>query len=215
MNTSSLSFKTCEMRKLKSYFPGGLLIVLLHLASGLSVYGQNVNPCDTPNNLPQSFFEVQKGPEGTWSADIMPDTWQAKDDRIPVVVAGAGSIQGRTGHRGMRLGCGLLKNHSLKPVTAVQLRWVLARRQDRVAIEQRGYRPSTVLLSGHTQYIELHIQKESMRRTDFSVISFAQIVQPLMENGSLSGEYLIYVGVDQVRFEDGSQWKAKGLHQTP
>jgi hypothetical protein len=215
MNVSSLSLKGSEMRKLTSYFPAGLLFVLLNLASGSIVYAQNVNPCDTPNNLPQSFFEVPKGPEGNWSAAVMPDTWQAKDAQIPVVVAMAGAIQGRIGHRGLRLGCGLLKNHSLKPVTAVQLRWIIARSQDRAMIEQQGYRPNTVLLSGHTQYIELQIPKESMRRTDFSVIGFAQIVQPLMESGSLNGEYLIYVGVDEVRFEDGSQWKAKGLHQTP
>lgn len=198
------------MRKLKSYIHAALLIVLLNLASGLCVSAQNVNPCDTPNNLPQSFFEVPKGPEGNWSASVMPDTSQAKDSQIPVVVAMAGAIQGR-GHRGMRLGCGLLKNHSLKPVTAVQLRWIIARRQDRAAIQQQGYTPNTVLLSGHTQYIELQIPKENMRRTDFSVIIFAQIVQPLMEGGSLNGEYLIYVGVAEVRFEDGSQWKANGV----
>lgn len=201
------------MRKLRSYFPAGVFLVLVIIASGWNVYAQNVNPCDTPNNLPQSFFEVPKGPEGNWSADVMPDTWQAEDAQIPLVVAGAGSIQGRVGQRGVRLGCGLLKNNSLKPVTGVQLRWIIARRQDRATIQQQGFTPTTVLLSGHSQYIELRIPMRSMRRTDFSVINFAEIVQPLIEGGSLNGEYLIYVGVDEVRFEDGSQWNAKGLSE--
>lgn len=203
------------MRKLTSYFPAGLLFVFLNLASGSSLHAQNANPCDTPNNLPPSFFEVPKGPEGNWSADVIPDTWQARDAQIPVVVAMAGSIQGRIGHRGVRLGCGLLKNRSLNPVAAVQLRWIIARRQDRATIAQQGYTPNTTLLSGHTPYIELQIPKENMRRTDFAIINFAEIVQPLLKGESLNGEYVIYVGVDEVRFEDGSQWKAKGLPEQP
>ncbi|MCM3902847.1 MAG: hypothetical protein ND866_14170 [Pyrinomonadaceae bacterium] len=160
-------------------------------------------------------FEVPEGPEGNWSADVIPDTWQARDAQIPVVVAMAGSIQGRIGHRGVRLGCGLLKNRTLNPVAAVQLRWIIARRQDRATIAQQGFTPNTALLSGHTPYIELQIPKENMRRTDFAVINFVEIVRPLLRGGSLNGEYVIYVGVDEVRFEDGSQWKAKGLPEQP
>ena len=200
------------MTNLPSYFPR-LLFIFLSLVSGSSAFAQDVNPCDTPKNLPQSFFVVPKGPEGDWSADVTPDTWQDKDARIPVVVAGAGSIQGRPGHRGVRLGCGVLRNRSLKQAAAVQLRWIVARRQDRAAIAQQGHTPKTVLLSGHTPFIDLQIAKENIRSTDFSVINFAEIVRPLMEGESLSGEYVIYVGVEEVRFEDGSLWKAERVSE--
>lgn len=201
------------MRKLTNHLLATLALALLTLAAGSSVHAQSANPCDTPNNLPQSFFEVPKGPEGNWSASVMPDIWQSKDAQIPVVVAMAGAIQGRAGHRGVRLGCGLLKNHSLKPVAAVRLRWIIARRQDRTEIERQGYTPDKALLAGYTPYIELQIPKENSRRADFSVINFVQIIQPLVKSGLLNGDYLIYVGVDEVRFADGSVWQAVSLSE--
>jgi hypothetical protein len=108
----------------------------------------------------------------------------------------------------MRLGCGVLRNRSQKSVTAVKLRWILVRNQDRSVIAQRGYTPDTVLVEGHTPPIELNIPKESLRRIDFSIISFVAVTQDLAKEGILSGDYFLFVGVYEVLFEDGSVWNA-------
>jgi hypothetical protein len=179
------------------------------LRAGKNAHAQSVNPCDHPNNLPASFFEVPVGPQGDWTAVPLPDPQQSDDPLVPVVVAAAGGIQGPADRRGMRLGCGTLRNRSQKSVTAILLRWILIRRQDHLAIRQNGFSPDTVLIEGHTPAIELTISTDSFRRTDFSIISFASVTQRLTKNGILSGDYFLYVGVHQVLFEDGSVWKAK------
>jgi hypothetical protein len=179
--------------------------------AGSNAHAQSTNPCNHTNNLPASFFEVPIGPQGTWTATISPDLQQDNDSLVPVVVAGAGAIQGPADRRGMRLGCGTLRNRSQKMVIAVLLRWILVRNQDRPVIVEKGYTSETVLVQGHTQPIELTISKESFRRTDFSIINFASVTQGLTKDGLLSGDYFLYVGVHQVLFEDGSLWKAKPL----
>ena len=40
---------------------------------GSNAVAQNADPCDTPNKLPSYFFEVPKGPQGTWTAYVAPD----------------------------------------------------------------------------------------------------------------------------------------------
>jgi hypothetical protein len=188
-----------------------LLLVTLMLWAGTTAQAQTANPCDHPNNLPASFFEVPLGPQGDWTAVALPDPQQSDDPLVPVVVAGAGGIQGPVDRRGMRLGCGTLRNRSQKSVTAVLLRWILVRRQDHLVIRQNGYTSDTVLIMGNTPPVELAISKESIRRTDFSIISFASVTQSLTRDGILSGDYFLYVGVHQVLFEDGSLWNAKPL----
>jgi hypothetical protein len=183
-------------------------LVTLILALGSKTAAQTINPCDHPNNLPSSFFDVPQGPQGNWRASLSLEPQQADDPLVPVVVVGAGTIQGPANRRGMRLGCGVLRNRSQKSVTAVQLRWILVRSQDRSVIAQKGYTPDTVLLEGHTLPIELSIPKESLRRTDFSIISFAAVTKDLAKEGILRGDYFLFVGVYEVLFEDGSVWNA-------
>ena len=187
-----------------------VVIGLVTLAIGSPVRAQSVNPCDTPNSLPQSFFEVPTGPQGTWSVSVEPDRWQTEDPRVPVVVAGAGGIQGPANRRGLRLGCGTLRNRSLNPVTAIQLGWSLAKVQDRAVIAHQGSSPDTILLQGHTEYIELSISGNGLRRTDFSVINFNDVTSALQTEGMLDGAYILLVAVHEVRFADGTIWKAAG-----
>ncbi|HEX6732041.1 MAG TPA: hypothetical protein VF074_18635 [Pyrinomonadaceae bacterium] len=186
-----------------------LLLTLGLYAS--TVDAQSANPCDHPKRLPPEFFEVPPGPKGDWRATVSPDTHQADDPLLPVVVSGAGAIQGPANRRGMRLGCGVLKNRSGKSVIAVSLRWTFVRNQDRAAILQNGYTSDTVVLEGHTESISLTIPETSVRRTDFSIINFAAVTAPLTRNGMLSGDYFLYVGVYEVRFGDGSVWKSGPL----
>ena len=184
-----------------------LFCLALILAAGSTTSAQTINPCDT-NKLPSSFFDVPPGPQGDWTASQLPELKQANDPLVPVVVAGVGAIQGPTNRRGMRLGCGVLRNRSQKVVTAVQLRWILARAQDSSVIFKTGFSRDTVLLEGHTPPIELSIPKDSLRRTDFSVISFAEVTKALTREGKLTGDYFLYVGVYEVLFDDGSVWNA-------
>jgi len=188
-----------------------LVFATLILAVPANGAAQTNNPCDTPNNLPPSFFVVPEGPQGTWTASVSPDIKQAEDPSVPVVVDSAGAIQGPASHRGMRLGCGSLRNQSQKTVTAVRLRWILVRRQDRPAIAQQGYTRDTVLIEGATPAIELSIAKGGFRQTDFSLISFALVTQPLSKNGLLTGDYVLIVGVKEIVFDDGSIWTAEPI----
>ena len=194
--------------KLVFHFLWACLLATFTLLCGSTAVAQSPNPCDNPNNLPASFFEVPEGPQGNWRASPSPDLKQAEDPLVPVVVAGTGAIQGPANRRGMRLGCGLLKNREQKSVTAVQLRWLLVRSQDRLLIAQTGYTRDKVLAEGHTAQIELSIPKAGSRQTDFSIISFAAVTKDLAKNGILSGDYFLIVGVYEVQFDDGSVWNA-------
>jgi len=182
------------------------LTVILPALSNAS--GQSFNPCDKPNELPPSFFEVPVGPQGNRKAYVSPDLQQDKDSTVTVVVAGAGAIQGPAERRGMMLGCGVLRNRSGRTVIALQLRWILIRNEDRSVIAEKGYTPETVLQEGHTPEVQLTIRSSNFRRMDFSIISFAAISEPLTKDGTLSGDYCLLVGVNQVRFADGSVWNA-------
>lgn len=198
------------MKLVAKFFWVALLLATLVLGAS-NAAAQSSNPCDTPHNLPPSFFEIPQGPDGNWRASFSLDQKQEEDPQIPVVVAGMGAIQGPANQRGMRLGCGLLKNRSKTAVSAVQLRWILIRTQDRAVVAQQGYTQNTVLQQGHTGVIELSIPQEGFRQTDFSIIGFADVTRPLLEDGILSGDYVLIVGVHEVRFEDGSVWKASPL----
>src|SRR5258707_13076884 len=114
------------------------LLVIPTLACESNAGAQSVNPCDNPNNLPSSFFEVPQGPQGTWTASPLPDLRQADDPLVPVVVAMAGAIQGPANCTGMRLGGGLLRNRTQTPVTADQLRLGLGKNEDRSQIYPTG-----------------------------------------------------------------------------
>jgi hypothetical protein len=174
-----------------------------------SARAQTTNPCDNPKHLPPSFFEVPPGPQGDWRLFLSPDTNQSDELRVPVVVDGVGAIQGPANRRGLRLGCGVFKNRSQKAVASVNLRWILIDSQNRALIAQRGYTSDTVLVEGHSDPIDLTIPANSSRRADFSIINFATVTGPLTSNGILRGEYYLFVGVYQVRFEDGSVWIAR------
>jgi hypothetical protein len=185
--------------------------VTLMLAAGLKTPAQTSNPCESRDKLPPAFYEVPPGPEGNWNVSHTPDLLQSKDPLVPVVVTSVGSLQAPFNplrRRGIRFGCGTLKNRSQKLVTAVQFRWVLIRGLDVSVINQKGYTPETVLLEGNTPPIESSIPKDSERRTDFSIISFVEVMKDLTREGVLTGEYFIFVGVYSVRFEDGSVWNA-------
>ena len=194
--------------KFLSIFLSASLLATCAFARGSIAVAQSPNPCDNPNNLPASFFEVPQGPQGNWRASVSFDLKQIGDPLVPVVVAGTGAIQGPANRRGMRLGCGLLKNRAQKSVTAVQLRWILVRNEDRSVIAQTGYTTDTVLSEGHTTPIELRIPKAGFRQTDFSIISFAAVTRDLAKDGILIGDYLLLVGVYEVQFDDGSVWNA-------
>lgn len=172
---------------------------------------QSINPCDDTKNLPASFYVVPEGPQGDWKATHLMDLHQGADPSVPVVVAGVGARQGPTGHRGMRLGCGVLKNQSAKSVSSVVLRWILINTQDRPKIIGQGYTSDIVLAHGQTVPIMLTIMPDSMRRADFSVIDWRVVTQTLTREGKLSGDYFLCVGVQQVTFEDGSVWNAPAL----
>lgn len=185
--------------------------VTLMLAAGLKTSAQTSNPCDSRDKLPSSFYEVPPGPEGNWKASHAPDLLQSKDPLVPVVVTSVAALQGPLNplrRRGIRFGCGALKNRSQKLVTAVQFRWIVIRGLDVSVINQKGYTPETVLLEGNTLPIELSFPKDSERRTDFSMISFVEVMKDLTREGMLTGDYFIFVGVYSVRFEDGSVWNA-------
>lgn len=187
-----------------------LYLLLILLVAGVShAVAQTENPCASPNDkLPASFYEVPPGPPGTWRASISLDRLQENDSLVPVAVTSVGSIQGPADRRGLRLGCGILINRSQKSVTSVRLRWILVRNQDRSLITREGYTRETVLAEGHTPAIELRIPTKSFVRTDFSIISFATVTRNLVRQGTLSGDYLLLIGVYEVLLEDGSVWNA-------
>lgn len=187
----------------------GLISAAAILALVGTAMAQAQSACDHPNALPQSFFDVPQGPQGNWKAFVLVDSQQSDNSLVPVVVAAAGALQGPADKRGLKLGCGVLKNRSPKQVSSVQLRWILVRDQDPGPIVASGYEPKNILQEGHSPAIELSIFPDSVRRTDFSAINFAAITKDIAKDGTLTGKYVLIIGVREVVFEDGSVWKSE------
>jgi hypothetical protein len=93
-----------------------------------------------------------------------------------------------------------LKNNSGKVVSAVKFAWYLFREQDPKNILQEGESP-VLGISGFSD--------RAKKVIDYPIVSFGNIYKPLMEDGKLSGDFVLEVVVNEIIYQDDSKWERK------
>ncbi len=83
-------------------------------------------------------------------------------------------------------------------MAAVKLGWYLSLKQDRNQILKQGATPLVSISGG--------LKAKDKTVIEFPVVSFAAVSKPLLKNGTLAGDFEIYVAVTEVVYENGSVW---------
>lgn len=89
-----------------------------------------------------------------------------------------------------------VKNRSERGVTAVRLGWYLSEEQGAGAILAKGETGALALSLPSQQSMELAVPN----------ITWEEILRPVMKNGTLRGDFNIWIAVSRVTYDDGSMW---------
>lgn len=140
----------------------------------------------------------QKKPRGQWNFSIATDQEQFYDDSMPVVVSIVQSLSGQGKYAGVvkvkRLE---IKNRSSRAINSVQLRWKIFSFDD----------PSKLLLEGTTPFVNFWAEADSAKVIEIPTIYPVHLFHPLAKDGELKGHFMLSIGVQEVRFSDGSLWR--------
>lgn len=119
-------------------------------------------------------------------------------ETMPIVVT---SVKGDA-TTGLTISVVGLKNQTAKSVETYKLTWYLYETEN----------PNRILQKGETPFIyPVSLAANEQRGVDVPVVSFINICKPLVKDGSLKGNFAIDVAVTEVRFENGTTWKGKGI----
>lgn len=142
--------------------------------------------------------KVEKIP-GKWMLISLVDLKQANDYSIPVTVTYINTFYGQGKYEGrVKIMEAKLESHVQKTTRSVQLRWSIVKHEE----------PDIVLLEGLMPFMEVQIEANSEPALlDIPPIYFNKIVKPLLKDGELSGHLRLVVGVQEVRFADGTAWQ--------
>jgi hypothetical protein len=158
-------------------------------------------------NLPQSRAKKQVFTEddlkverlrGRAMVAAMIDRTQLDDPSSPAVVnavntaTGQGKYSGRIKLTEVKIG-----NRSSKLIRAIQLRWAITDRSEKAA----------VLLEGATPFFDVLIKPGAEPVVEIPPIYLNQVVKPVLKGGELNGDIYVVVGVQEVRFADGTSWQ--------
>jgi hypothetical protein len=165
----------------------GLLVLAVTTATAIS-YAYQKQPQQSPP--PDSL------PGGGWSLSSGIYT-KGEPENMPVVVMSVTT----DASKGLTSNKVEVQNTGDKIVEAVKFRWVLYKKDE----------PDSILLKGESPVIGLVLQPGEKRPVNYPVVSFARIHRPLLQNGLLSGDYLIEITVGEVLFADGSKWEWDGI----
>jgi hypothetical protein len=128
----------------------------------------------------------------------MVDWGQINDPSSQAVVSAINTASGQSQYVGrIKITQVKISNRSPKIIRAVQLRW---------AITDRG-EPPAVLLEGTTPFFDVLIKPRAKPAVEIPPIYLNKVVKPLLKGGELNGDLHIVVGVQEVRFADGSSWQ--------
>ena len=177
-----------------------LFLLILSCATGAVADAQASTPCEPPLPTDPSYYaDIKRVPEGKWTLTYAADLEQNQAASAPVVVTSVSGITGKK-ERGGKLRCAELKNRSTRTVKAVQLRWVVMTREDRVRVLAQGKLPR----------VKVEIAAGSKLKVELREAQFADFVQPLVRDGVLTGDYHVSVGVARVEFTDGTAEERAG-----
>ncbi|MCA1591455.1 MAG: hypothetical protein LC754_02135 [Acidobacteria bacterium] len=138
-----------------------------------------------------------KLPSGNWSWSAHSFSahpyWSADYGNLPVVVY---SVTSDERARIAKVG---VKNFSDKSVVGIRFGWFLTTEEDLGTILQHGQTP---LLE-----IENLLSPSDIRILVYPVTSIGKIYKPLLKDGVLNGDFNIFIGVEEIRYSDGTIWK--------
>lgn len=137
---------------------------------------------------------------GIWQVVTDFDQSQLDDPAVPVVVDAIKMSSGHSKYAGlMKIDEVGVKNRGPKAVKSLQLRWAF------VAFNE----PDGALLEGYTPLFDVKLEANASRRFDIPAIFFNREIKRLTKGGELHGDFYLRVGVQEVRFADGSLWQRR------
>lgn len=135
---------------------------------------------------------------GKWKLQTSPDFKQADDPSAPVIITYVNMFFGQGKYAGLvKILEAKIENRSQKLTQSIQLRWVIVSPEE----------PETVLLEGLKSFPEVRVEANSTSLVDIPPVYFNKIVKPLLKDGGLTGTFRLMVGVEEVRFADGTAWR--------
>jgi hypothetical protein len=179
-----------------------LLLVLVNFLARQVNKGQSQasSKSSAENAQVDPFYRDLKGPGGNWSVSVVPDSDQSSDPAIPVAVDATRSFIGKGQYRGVKVTGATIRNRSANPVRAMRLKWMLCTLNE--ARDQ-----ILILNQGQTEVFTAAIPGGGEKALDFPIANFAKIADSLVKDGALTGEFRIFVGVSEVKFDNGLFWK--------
>lgn len=117
---------------------------------------------------------------------------------MPVVVSGIQLLSGGGKYVGVnKIKRVRINNRSPKTINSVQLRWMIASLDDR----------EKVLSESTTQFAHIRVEANNSDVIEIPTLYPARMLKSLAKNGELYGEFMITLGIQEARFDDGSFWR--------
>lgn len=186
---------------MRNGFSWGTLLAVFALLSASAVAPEAVQTQENRDKKRVVFDEDDLKVEkvrGKGMVSVLPDIRQADDYSVPVIVTYVNTFFGRDKYAGrLKVLEAKIENRGNKPTQAIQLRWTIVSRENH----------ETVLLEGAVSFLEAKIEPQSTLLTDIPPIYFNIIAKPLLKGGVLDDNVHLMVGVQEVRFADGSTWQ--------
>jgi len=143
-------------------------------------------------------LKVEKVP-GKWRLAGNNDLGQWHDPSVPVGIAAFKTVYGQGKYLGrIKIPEMKIVNRSQKVVQSIRLRWTIANYDE----------PNTILLEGVMPFMDVLIEPFSPPLlVNNPPIYFNKIVRPLLKDGEINFHILWTVGIQEVRFTDGTVWQ--------
>lgn len=179
-----------------------LLSTTTLLALAVSFIGVSAPPVTAQKKDKKPLFTEQdltvERARGTGIIGTAPDLKQANDPSIPVIVKLINTYYGGPAYVGrIKILEAKIENRHQLFTQSIQLRWTLAKKAEL----------DNILLEGVTPFFEARIAPYDALLLDIPPIYYNKIVKPLLKDGQMNDDIHLSVGVEEVRFEDGTRWQ--------
>lgn len=178
-----------------------IITFMFVLCAAGTTRAQSSDPCSMkPPSDPEYYADMKEMPRGKWGLANQFEKGQFKNDALPVLIRGLGSVSSQK-QRAVKFSCVELENRSSRVVKSVQLRWSLAvRTADRSVTEG-----APVVAKGTMPVIEVEIQPGVKLKAEIRGAHYADFLNSLSNvHGEVNGDYVLYVGIARIEYTDGT-----------
>ncbi len=164
--------------------------------------GNQKPPFTSPEDLAKEFNDDDlkvKGdqPGGKWRYSTLLDS-KMNDSLVPAYVSGIQLLSGARKHAGVtKLKRVQIKNRSSQTIVSVQVRVEV------VYFDE----PEKILLEDTFPLVNVSIAPDAYQLVEIQTLYPAKMLKALAKEGNLYGHFGIRMGVQEVRFADGSFWR--------